>query len=68
MTIHRTSHGAFGIDSVTLAESTEADVQWSLMEFQAEHPSSTFGPVHLAVTGEWVAHGTAHSGVLCVSQ
>jgi hypothetical protein len=59
--IHRTSHGAFGIDSVTLSEPTEADAQWSLLEFQAEHAGATFGPVHLAVTGEWMAHGTAES-------
>jgi hypothetical protein len=60
MTIHTLSHGTFGY-AVTLAEPTKADAQWSLLEFQAEHPAVTFGPVVLAVNGEWVARGFVES-------
>lgn len=58
--IYALSHGTFGY-AVTVAEPTEADAQWSLFEFQAEHPAVAFGPVVLAVTGEWVARGFVES-------
>lgn len=47
--------------TVILAEPTEADAEYAVMEFQAEHPSARFGPVHLAATGEWVASGDYES-------
>lgn len=62
MNIRRMSYPAHGFESVSIWAATEDDAAWSVMEFQAEHPISEFGPVVLSVTGCWIAHGRSDLG------
>lgn len=44
------SHYRYG-DGVLISEPTREDAEWAVMEFQAEHPTTRFGPVHPACGG-----------------
>lgn len=51
---HTIGHGSYG-ESVLIYGPTPDDVEFEIMEYQAEHPDAIAGPIVLRVTGDYGA-------------